>query len=87
MDETLRQWGENIRYSREALNTKGELRSNGEQPLTQEQLGQMLDPPVGQSTVARWERGYMEPRRQYKAQLAQALCTDARMLFPMRRAG
>ena len=74
MDETLRQWGENIRLYRETLG------------LTQFELGEKLEPPVGQSTVARWERGSFEPRRHYKAQLATVLCTDVRILFAMTRA-
>lgn len=71
MDETLRQWGENIRLHREVIG------------LTQAQLAEQLDPPVSQATVARWEAGLMEPRRRYKAQLAPLLHTDTRILFPL----
>lgn len=51
--------------------------------MTQAQLGELLDPPVHQTTVARWEAGDMEPRRQYKRQLAHVLHTDIRLLFPL----
>lgn len=71
MDETLRLWGEAIRLRREFLR------------LSQAEVAAHMDPPVTQPTVARWERGLMEPRRHYKAQLAALLQTDARMLFPM----
>lgn len=71
MDETLRQWGENIRLRRMAMKMK------------QEDLGALLTPKVTQGTVARWERGLMEPRRHYKSQLAAALHTDVRLLFPL----
>lgn len=54
--------------------------------MTQEQLGALLDPPVDQSTVARWENGDMEPRRQYKAQLSYLFHTDGQFLFPMKAA-
>lgn len=83
MDETLRLWGENIRLRRLLLNSAGEPRTSDEAPMTQEELGALLTPPVTQATVARWERGLMEPRRHYKAQLAHRLLTDARVLFPM----
>lgn len=84
MDETLRLWGENIRVRRLMLDSEGQPRtSSDDEPLTQHGLGDMLSPPVSQATVARWERGLMEPRRHYKAQLAHFLLTDARLLFPM----
>lgn len=54
--------------------------------MTQLELGELLDPPVAQSTVARWERGQMEPRRHYKAQLARILHADARILFQVKEA-
>ncbi len=73
MDETLRQWGENIRLRREALQ------------LNQKQLAGQFTPPLAQSTVARWEKGLMEPRRDHKRRLAEILSTDVRMLFPMHR--
>lgn len=86
-DETLRQWGENIRIFREQHDAHGDPippRLRGKTPsLTQAQLGQFLDPAVDQSTVARWERGMFEPRRRYKAQLAAVLHTDVRVLFAM----
>ena len=54
--------------------------------MTQEQLGALMDPPVDQSTVARWENGDIEPRRHYKAQLSSLFHTDGQFLFPMKAA-
>lgn len=85
-DEVLRQWGQNIRNSRAQLKPNGDLRKSGaDAEMTQAQLGALLDPPVRQSTVARWERGLMEPRRTYKAQLARVLYLDVSTLFPLTR--
>jgi len=85
-DELLRAWGENIRSQRALFTPDGTPRASGADPvMTQAQLGELLDPPVGQSTVARWEAGLMEPRRIYKAQLARVLVLDVRMLFPLTR--
>lgn len=83
MDESLRAWGQNIKLLREALNGDGEPRRGDDSAMTQAELGDLLDPPVSQSTVARWEAGQMEPRRRYKSQLARALRTDVRVLFPL----
>jgi DNA-binding XRE family transcriptional regulator len=84
VDETLRLWGDNIRAVREGLTPERLIRRSKDQPcLTQAQLGELLDPPVTQSTVARWEAGRYEPRRHYKRQLAHVLGTDVRFLFPM----
>lgn len=41
--------------------------------MTQAELGDRLEPKVTQGTVARWERGQMEPRRHFKAQLDRVL--------------
>lgn len=84
-DEELRQWGENIQLRRNALNSSGALRTGDDEAMTQAQLGLLMDPPVHQSTIARWEAGLIEPRRHFKAQLATVLMTDVRMLFPMTR--
>lgn len=85
-DEILRQWGENIRTQRALLTPSGGLRMSGaDREMTQADLGSLLSPPVGQSTVARWEHGLMEPRRSYKSQLAELLHLDVRMLFPLTR--
>ncbi len=86
VDETLRQWGENIRLRRQYLNAESVLRTRDEPCMTQEQLAKLLEPAVTQSTVARWEAGTQEPRRHYKRELARVLQTDVRMLFPMVRA-
>lgn len=85
-DPLLVEWGRQIRHRREALNAAGDLRRETESSMTQEQLGALMEPPVDQSTVARWENGDMEPRRQYKAQLADLLHTDGQFLFPMKAA-
>jgi DNA-binding XRE family transcriptional regulator len=82
-DPVLVGWGQQIRIRREALNAEGQLKTPTEPCMTQEQLGALLDPQVGQSTVARWENGDMEPRRIYKAQLATILHTKAEFLFPL----
>lgn len=85
-DPLLVEWGKQIRSRREALNADGQLRQRDQPAMTQDQLGRLLDPPVDQSTVARWENGDMEPRRHYKAQLTELLHTDAQFLFPMKAA-
>lgn len=68
MDETLRTWGTLIKTRREARG------------LTRKQLADTLDVKV--PTVWRWENGLMEPRRDHKQQLAVALATTVRTLFP-----
>lgn len=87
MDETLRTWGKNIQLRREVLNADGVPRNvkANEPSMTQAQLGEMLEPPVHQSTIARWEAGQMEPKRRHKAELARILMTDVAMLFPLTR--
>ena len=87
MDETLRTWGRNIQLRREALNADGAPRDvkASEPSMTQAQLGEMLEPPVHQTTIARWEAGRMEPRRHHKAELSRVLMTDVAMLFPLTR--
>lgn len=90
MDETLRLWGRNILSAREAHRPDGMPKANsgdGEPCLTQAGLGQLLDPPVTQVTVARWEAGLREPRRHHKAQLAAVLHRDYFQLFPAVRQG
>lgn len=86
-DEVLRSWGENIRNHRQALRPDGVPRVSGaDAVMTQVDLGKLLEPPVQQSTVHRWETGSMEPRRRYKVQLARVLHVDVRVLFPLVRA-
>jgi DNA-binding XRE family transcriptional regulator len=86
-DDALRVWGENIRNQRLVLRPDGAPRRSGaDAVMTQADLGSLLDPPVRQSTVHRWETGAMEPRRRYKVQLARALHLDVRTLFPLLRA-
>lgn len=86
-DEVLRIWGSNIKGRRNLLAPDGSLRATADAPrMSQADLGHLLDPPVAQSTIARWERGLMEPRRHYKAQIANVLMSDVSMIFPMTRA-
>lgn len=85
-DPLLAEWGRQIRSRREALNADGQLRRESDPAMTQEQLGALMDPPVDQSTVARWENGDIEPRRHFKAQLAELFRTDGQFLFPMKAA-
>jgi hypothetical protein len=85
-------WGRNIARQRQIhtpLNDEdGHLigavpRLSGADPvLSQAQLGQLFDPPVAQSTIARWEKG-AEPRRRHKVQLARILHVEVTMLFPL----
>lgn len=84
IDPVLAEWGRNIRERRQLLNGDGRLRSSAlQEPMSQRQLGEAMDPPVHQSTVARWESGAVEPRRLYKQQLAGLLQVSTSMLFPM----
>lgn len=72
MDETLRTWGANLRRFREAFGK------------SQDEVAAELE--VAQATIARWEAGRMEPRRQMKVRLAEYYCTDVAILFPLTRA-
>jgi transcriptional regulator with XRE-family HTH domain len=83
-EQMLKAWGRNIASTRRLRNQHGDLRRNAADPgLTQEGLGEMLEPPVKQATVSRWESGKMEPRAIYKAQLAAVLGVPADQLFPL----
>jgi transcriptional regulator with XRE-family HTH domain len=87
MHETLRLWGKNIAAFRLTRKPDGSLRATAEDdPMGQADLGRLMDPPVSQATVSRWEAGLMEPRRQYKAQLARVLGVDVTTLFPLTKA-
>lgn len=87
MDETLRLWGSNIAAFRLTRQPDGSLRPSAEaDAMGQADLGALLDPPVSQATVSRWEAGLMEPRRHYKAQLGRILGVDVTTLFPLTRA-
>lgn len=70
-DETTALWGRNLQARREACG------------FTQEQVGEQLTPPVRQGTIARWEQGVHEPRKEYRAQLASVLRTEANLIFPL----
>lgn len=82
-DPTLVRWGKNIERHRLLRNSRGEIRQRGQESMSQAELGAMLEPPVSQATVSRWESGLMEPRRIYKTQIADALSADAETLFPL----
>lgn len=85
-DETLRLWGRSITTHRSLLKPDGTPRTSGADPeMGQADLGALLDPPVTQATVSRWESGHMEPRRQFKAQLARIFGVDVTTLFPLTR--
>ena len=48
-------------------------RAREDKGLTQEQLGQMLDPPARQTVIARYERGDYQPRGRRRDQIKAAL--------------
>jgi DNA-binding XRE family transcriptional regulator len=86
MDETMRQWGRNIARFRVTRKPDGTLRrSADDDQMSQADLGALLTPPVTQATVSRWESGRIEPRRQYKRQIAGVLGTDVDIIFPLAR--
>lgn len=82
IDPLLEVWGTAIRVLRRSVNTDGDPLADDEEPMTQEQLGAELDPPVRQSTVARWESGLREPRRRYRKQLADFFELPQDWMFP-----
>lgn len=83
-EELLRTWGQNIERTRLFRNEEGEIRrSFDESPMSQATLGSLLEPPVSQATVSRWEDGKMEPRLTYKIQIARVLGVEASGLFPL----
>jgi transcriptional regulator with XRE-family HTH domain len=77
MDELHRQWGRNIAL---LMKLQG-FRTHKEfaDALT------AIDPsrPVDRSTVTRWIRGDRAPSDRRKLQIARALKTEIRTLFPM----
>jgi DNA-binding XRE family transcriptional regulator len=84
--EELRTWGDNIRAHRKLRGPDGQPRRSGaDATMSQAHLGELVDPPVAQSTVQRWEKGLIEPRRHYKVQLARILGVDVAQLFPLTR--
>lgn len=86
MDETLRIWGHNIATLRSTRKPDGTSRqSTADDSMSQADLGALLAPPVTQATVSRWESGRMEPRRHYKAQIADRLGVDVATVFPLVR--
>jgi len=53
--------------------------------LSQEALANLVLPRVSQSTIARWEAGAVEPKREHRRQIAQILGTDPATLFRLTR--
>lgn len=49
--------------------------------LSQEALGQLLDPPVTGAAVSEWERGASSPRQHLQVALAKALNVPWSALF------
>jgi DNA-binding XRE family transcriptional regulator len=83
-DEVLAKWGRNIGRRRELFQPDGTHRTHGAQPKMQRKdLGALMNPPVRESTVFRWEKGTAEPRLDYKLQLARVLEADPELLFPL----
>ncbi len=70
LDPVLVKWGSDMRDRRRRL-----------LGISQAEFATRLDPPVDQSTVARWEAGVMEPRRHYKPQIAELLHAAPEVLF------
>lgn len=88
VEEILRQWGRNLVAARKAHRPDGMPKAridDGEPYLSQAALGQLLNPPVAQGTVAKWELGLREPRASYKRELARVLHQDVFQLFPLTR--
>ncbi len=69
--QTLSNWGTAIRIQRES------------RQMSQEALGDRLDPPVDKGSVSRWEQGKAEPMLFRKIQLASALGLAPSILFPL----
>lgn len=67
----LRSWGANI----------ARLRHQADH--TQETFGLLFDPPIHQSTVARWESGAIEPALGRKLEIAAHLGQPASAIFPL----
>lgn len=88
MEEFLRQWGRNIEQARRAHRPDGDPKAradDGEPCMSQARLAELLDPPVRQGTIAKWENGHREPRAHYKRDLARVLHQDVFTLFPLTR--
>lgn len=81
IDPLLIAWGRGIRYLRLHCNEHGEKLGDEDEPMTQGQMGQRLDPPVEQPTVARWEAGHREPRRRYKKQISDLFGVTVETIF------
>lgn len=73
IDADLVGWGLILRHHRLRLNSDGDVRGETDASMTQKELGNQLDPPVAQSTVAKWESGAAEPRRRYREQIRDVL--------------
>lgn len=64
-------WGRNIVAAREALG------------IEQKDLADLLNPPVTQATVSRWEGGLVEPRIASRLELCRVLAVSGEELFPL----
>ncbi len=53
------------------------------QDLRQTEFAQLFDPPVSQSTVARWERGAAEPSIRHKLEMGRIFGMPTGVLFPL----
>lgn len=71
VDDLRRSWGENIRTYRRTRD------------MSQKDLSSACG--VEQSTVSRWERAEIVPTESHKILIAEALNTDARVIFPLTR--
>ncbi len=71
---TLERWGRNIEMLRRAYGDGG---------IDQAELGQLFDPPVSQSTIARWETGKAEPRIRHRMEIARIFGVPTSMLFDL----
>lgn len=81
-DPNLERWGRRLAERRSRTRPDGTPKtSDADATMTQADCAALMDPPVRQSTVARWEAGTFEPRRHYRQQLAALYRTSVETLF------